>query len=273
MGLEDGSPDLVAFAWTEVAVDRDRSALMLVGSSGTISVVINGKTTFHSDNASGRAYAPDSDVVCVELVRGRNQILVKARQRIGMWSFSLQISDPLPVDVPTQSGGTKLEQLRAFGLRDDGDPKRGEAIFFDADGIGCARCHSAGGRGNAKIGPDLTGLALKYDRAEIIRSVLEPSSRIVTLVRKDVKAAHAGPKIGGLPDGADLAPAGRYGCPSGFLSLIASRRDMGPEPWLGSVRHGHSCEWKISPPSPDISPRITGLVARRFFLYVCWALE
>src|SRR5262249_50184006 len=37
---------------------------------------------------------------------------------------------------------------------------------------------SAGGRGSATIGPDLTGLALKYDRTELIRSVLEPSSRI-----------------------------------------------------------------------------------------------
>ncbi len=30
------------------------------------------------------------------------------------------------------------------------------------------------------IGPDLTGLAAKYDRAEVIRSVLEPSNRIAT---------------------------------------------------------------------------------------------
>ena len=35
-----------------------------------------------------------------------------------------------------------------------------------------------GGRGTSTIGPDLTGLASKYDRAELIRSVLEPSSRI-----------------------------------------------------------------------------------------------
>ncbi len=31
-----------------------------------------------------------------------------------------------------------------------------------------------------RIGPDLTGLALKYDKAEIIRSVLEPSNRIAS---------------------------------------------------------------------------------------------
>ncbi len=65
-------------------------------------------------------------------------------------------------------------------LEHDGDAKRGEAIFFDPKGVGCAQCHSAAGRGTAAIGPDLTGLAAKYDRAEIIRSVLDPSNRIAT---------------------------------------------------------------------------------------------
>ena len=175
----NGSPDLAAFAWTEVAIDRDRPALLLVGSSGTISITINGKTTFHSDNSSGRAYAPDSDLVRVELKRGKNEILVKTRQGIGTWSFSLQLSGRLQIDAASETGPAKLERLRAFGLSHGGDPKRGEALFFDAKGIGCGKCHSAGGRGNARIGPDLTGLALKYDKAEIIRSVLEPSSRIV----------------------------------------------------------------------------------------------
>jgi putative heme-binding domain-containing protein len=65
-------------------------------------------------------------------------------------------------------------------LEHAGDPKRGEAIFFDPKGVGCAQCHMIAGRGVAAIGPDLTGLAGKYDRAEVIRSVLDPSNRIAT---------------------------------------------------------------------------------------------
>ena len=42
------------------------------------------------------------------------------------------------------------------------------------------KCHAAAGRGTARIGPDLSGLALKFDKAEIIRSVLEPSNRIAS---------------------------------------------------------------------------------------------
>jgi putative heme-binding domain-containing protein len=48
------------------------------------------------------------------------------------------------------------------------------------------------GRGTAAIGPDLAGLASKYDRAEIIRSVLEPSSRIATGYQPITVATHNG---------------------------------------------------------------------------------
>ena len=73
-----------------------------------------------------------------------------------------------------------LAELGRYALEHAGNPRRGEAIFFDSKGIGCARCHTVSGRGVATIGPDLTGLAAKYDRAEIIRSVLDPSDRIAT---------------------------------------------------------------------------------------------
>ena len=65
-------------------------------------------------------------------------------------------------------------------------------------GIGCVRCHSAGGRGTATIGPDLTGLASKYDRAELIRSVLEPSSRIATGYQPVIVATRDGKVLTGV---------------------------------------------------------------------------
>ncbi len=76
------------------------------------------------------------------------------------------------------SAPAAVAELSRFALEHPGDPKRGEAIFFDPNGLGCARCHTVAGRGTAAIGPDLTGLAAKYDRAEVIRSVLDPSNRI-----------------------------------------------------------------------------------------------
>ena len=94
--------------------------------------------------------------------------------------------------------GAGAEELRRFAMQHDGDARRGEALFFDPSGLGCGRCHSAGGRGTATIGPDLTGLALKYDRAELIRSVLEPSSRIAVGYQPVVVATRDGRVLSGV---------------------------------------------------------------------------
>jgi putative heme-binding domain-containing protein len=60
------------------------------------------------------------------------------------------------------------------------------------------KCHSAAGKGTATIGPDLTGLALKYDKAEIIRSVLEPSNRLATGYQSVLLATRDGKVVTGL---------------------------------------------------------------------------
>ena len=110
--------------------------------------------------------------------KGKN----RARGRLGkgsaLWSFSVQVSDRrlriLAAAGPGATGRESVPRLRPDARR---RPKKaGEALFFDAKGIGCVKCHAAGGKGTANVGPDLTGLALKYDKAEIIRSVLEPST-------------------------------------------------------------------------------------------------
>jgi putative heme-binding domain-containing protein len=95
-------------------------------------------------------------------------------------------------------GSVRLEGLRAFALSHQGDARNGEALFFEARGIGCVKCHAVGGKGGSTVGPDLTGLAAKYDKAEIVRSVLEPSSRIATGFQPLVIAKHDGTIVTGI---------------------------------------------------------------------------
>jgi putative heme-binding domain-containing protein len=173
-----GSPDLCAFAYAEVDSDREGPGLMLLGSSGTLIVTVNEQVVANDPQPVGRAYAPATELIRFPLARGRNRILVLSRQGIGRWAFGIQVARSPNVAGATLAQRAGAEELRAFAMRHDGDPRRGEALFFDPRGVGCGRCHSAAGRGSATIGPDLTGLGVKYDRAELIRSVLEPSSRI-----------------------------------------------------------------------------------------------
>jgi len=169
-----GSPDLAAFALAEIPSDRDRPALLLVGSGGSILVAVNDRPVHHAPNG-GRPYASDSDLVRVALRKGTNRVLVQARQGIGPWSFGVQVSEPSSAPLAAQAGAIGREGLRAFALSHPGDPRNGEALFLDPGKTQCARCHAPG---TAGLGPDLAGLALKYDKAEIVRSVLDPSARI-----------------------------------------------------------------------------------------------
>ena len=192
------SPDLIAFAYTQIVVDHDGPALMKLGSSGTITVTVNGSVAFHSENQSGRAYSPDSDIIRLVLKKGMNRIVVRARHGIGVWSFSLQLSSRSDESSTPKSPSTSRDELRDYAITHPGDAKRGEAFFFGANGVGCVKCHSAAGRGTARIGPDLSGLALKFDKAEIIRSVLEPSNRIASGFLCVVVAKADGAVLSGL---------------------------------------------------------------------------
>jgi putative heme-binding domain-containing protein len=202
-GYEPGdSPDLCAFAYAEVDSGREGPGLMLLGSSGTLIVTVNEQVVSNDTQPAGRAYTPDADLVRFHLARGRNRILVLSRQGIGRWAFGVQIARSRAL-AGTNLAGTpttqrRTEELRQFAMSHDGDARRGEALFFDSRRLDCGRCHSAGGRGTATTGPDLTGLALKYDRAELIRSVLEPSSRIAVGYQPVVVATHGGRVISGI---------------------------------------------------------------------------
>ena len=58
-----------------------------------------------------------------------------------------------------------------------GDAARGKSVFFATAGVQCRNCHKVGGEGS-DVGPDLTTIGKKYDRAQILESILEPSKLI-----------------------------------------------------------------------------------------------
>ncbi len=192
-GYDDsGSPDLGAFGYAEVEADRAEPAVLMVGSSGPVVVTVNEQPAHQFTGVAGRAYSPDTDLARFNLQKGRNRILVVSRQGVGPWCFSVQIGRLAPGSNRPLPALASAEALRRFALEHRGDPARGEKIFFDPQGAGCLQCHSAGGRGKSTIGPDLTGLASKYDQAEVIRSVLEPSNRIATGFQPVVVATRDG---------------------------------------------------------------------------------
>ena len=65
-------------------------------------------------------------------------------------------------------------------LRDPGDARAGERVFFHPQGPRCYVCHRIDGRGGA-IGPDLSRIGAALSRDKLIDSILEPSKEIAPL--------------------------------------------------------------------------------------------
>ena len=72
--------------------------------------------------------------------------------------------------------GTNINPARLLALR--GDANRGRQIFFTQGGAGlCSRCHIVSGQGT-DLGPDLSHIASKYNRADLLDNILKPSKTI-----------------------------------------------------------------------------------------------
>ena len=76
---------------------------------------------------------------------------------------------------PRPGGGTSLPPVHQL-LELEGDPGRGQRIFY-SERATCSSCHAHEGQGK-DIGPDLTAIATKYDRAQLLDQILNPSAAI-----------------------------------------------------------------------------------------------
>ena len=101
---------------------------------------------------------------------------------------SADADEPLPPSRPVVKAWTTDDFAPL--LKDtsrSGDRARGEAVFRDAL---CARCHRVGARGPA-VGPDLTHVAGRFSRQDMLESILTPAKvvaenyRNVQILTKD----------------------------------------------------------------------------------------
>jgi len=197
-GYENTGTNYVSlFAHAVIESTTDRDALLLVGSSGSLDLRLNGKRVYRFSDLSGRPFVADDAIVRVRLSKGRNIILARSYSGIGHWRFAVRVSSAgqaLLAALPTKIAS---KRMRSFALENAGDAKRGEVLFFDQKRVSCAKCHAVAGEGG-RIGPDLAEFAIKYDREETIRSILDPSQRLATGYSSVLIATEAGQVFTGL---------------------------------------------------------------------------
>jgi putative membrane-bound dehydrogenase-like protein len=81
-------------------------------------------------------------------------------------------------------------------LKLTGDEKRGEQIFHQSSAANCKNCHAVRGFGK-KLGPDLTTIGKKYEKAALLETIMEPSKAIsheymTSIVETDEGLAYTG---------------------------------------------------------------------------------
>ncbi len=81
----------------------------------------------------------------------------------------------LPPDQRIKRLGTVVHPQQILSLT--GDPERGQQVFFTTAGVACKTCHRIGQEGK-EVGPDLTAIGKKLDRAQLLESILQPSKRV-----------------------------------------------------------------------------------------------
>ena len=193
-----------ALGYAAIALDAPLTTEALVGSDDQITLWINGTEVYRHEAARG--WAADQARVPIELAAGTNHVWVLAGNDGGPWEFSVAVRMPQPqLAFLYESVPEALEPAayRAYALEHPGDAARGRALFADREGIGCVKCHTVNGTLDAAplgdpVGPDLRGVGAKYPREELIRSVLEPSNRILSGYELTTVATTTGQVVQGI---------------------------------------------------------------------------
>jgi hypothetical protein len=85
---------VVAFAWAQIDMAKETSAVLGIGSDDSVKIWLNGELVH--ENMVTRGVMPDSDRVPVTFKKGRNQLVLKILNYGGPWGFSCRLLESQP---------------------------------------------------------------------------------------------------------------------------------------------------------------------------------
>ena len=81
----------------------------------------------------------------------------------------------MPPDQRPQKLGQAIKPEEILKLT--GSSRRGQQIFNNSTAAQCKNCHTTNGKGGL-LGPDLSAIGKKYERAALLETILQPSKAI-----------------------------------------------------------------------------------------------
>jgi putative heme-binding domain-containing protein len=173
----DGGSDVTAYGVAFVDSPTDRSVEFVGGSDDSLTVWVNGKKVF--EDLDDHGWSPDAYHFPVALRSGTNLVVAKIGQHGGDWAFSLRYPGPLNGRLfENTRKKPELADYAAFAEKSPGHAEEGLRVFNDVNGAACVKCHRVAGKGG-EVGPDLSGVASKYLKPQLIEAVLYPSKLVL----------------------------------------------------------------------------------------------
>ena len=174
MPVQDG---VAAFAYTEIESAEAREVEFVCGADDTFTLWVNGVKVFEDLKDGG--WKADEIRVRAPLKPGKNAVLARCGNSGGGWEFSVAVP-PARKGPLFEAKAKKLDpkDYERHATANKGDAARGKTLFMDLKGVACVKCHKVKGEGG-EVGPDLFGVAAKFNRAQLVESVLYPSKQIL----------------------------------------------------------------------------------------------
>jgi putative heme-binding domain-containing protein len=187
--------DVAAYGVTYIESKEDRTIDLQAGADDTIILWLNGQKILEVMGEHG--WSADAYKVSAKLKKGRNVLIAQVGNNGGAWQFSVAASGDR-VGKLFQYDVKKLapEAFEKYAMAHEGNAENGRRIFALENGAGCIKCHKVGNEGG-EVGPSLSGVGVKYDKAKLVESVLYPSRQILdgyqqTIVRTKKGDVEAG---------------------------------------------------------------------------------
>jgi putative heme-binding domain-containing protein len=187
--------DSTAYAVTELESPTERAVEFVAGSDDTLTVWLNGQKIF--EDLGNHGWKWDAYHFRGTLKAGKNLLLLKCSNAGGGWEFSLAVPAPRQGRL-FEAKPQKLDPkaYAEFAKKNAGDAGRGRSLFSDPKGVACIKCHKVNGEGG-EVGPDLTGVGLKYARDHFVESILYPSIKILDGYKQTMVLTKAGVVLAG----------------------------------------------------------------------------
>ncbi|HEV8379370.1 MAG TPA: HEAT repeat domain-containing protein [Tepidisphaeraceae bacterium] len=191
--------DVAAYGVTYIESKEDREIEFSAGADDTITLWLNGQKILEVMGEHG--WSADAYAVKGQLKKGRNVLIAKIGNNGGAWQFSVAASGDR-VGKLFQYDVKKLapEAFEKYAMGHEGNADAGRKIFALESGAGCIKCHKVGSDGG-EVGPSLSGVGAKYDKAKLAESVLYPSRQILDGYQQTIIRTKKGDLVAGAVRG------------------------------------------------------------------------